>query len=68
MTAETDLSRGTDIATDPAIGRINQQVDADVVAVGEPRIAAMLASTLASETDLSGATNVAADPTIGRVR
>src|SRR5829696_3876443 len=40
LTTEADVSRGTDVATDPAIGRIDQQIDADVVAVGEPRIAA----------------------------
>ena len=55
------------MATDPAIGRINQQVDANVVAVGEPRIAAMFASALASEADLSRGTDVATQPAVRRI-
>src|SRR5829696_209989 len=67
LTAETDLSRGADVATTPAISRINQHVDADVVAVGESRIAAMVAGALATEADLSSGTGVATQPTVGRV-
>jgi hypothetical protein len=67
LATEANLSRGADMTTDPAIGRINLQVDADVVAIGEPRIAAMFASALASEADLSRGTDVAAQPAVSRV-
>jgi hypothetical protein len=67
LTAETDLSRSTDVATDPAIDWINQQVDADIVAIGEPRITAMFTGAETTETDLSRTTDIATDSTVGRV-
>ena len=67
LATEADLSLGADMATDSAIGRIDQQVDTDIAAVGEPRIAPVIGCALTGEANLSRGADIPAHSTVGGI-